>query len=228
MAATFIFVHGGFGTPAELAPTVPCLEAEGHRVVNVDLPCERPDATLDDYARAVIEAMEGTSGHRILVAHSAGGATIPLVAAQTPVDRMVFAAAIVPAPGQSVLEGMGPETEQLIMSVTIDNGDGTRSFDFDLLASLVPPEERDDYLAFLRGTQRRQGFHAMRQPWPGAGMPDVPCSYILCTEDQILAPERQRAFAAALGVTPVEIASEHAVFTMQPQKLAVILHSLSA
>lgn len=42
MADTFIFVHGAFGSPAELAPTVPLLEAKGHRVINVDLPCETP------------------------------------------------------------------------------------------------------------------------------------------------------------------------------------------
>ncbi len=227
MTTTFVFVHGGFGSPAELAPTVPFLEAEGHRVINVDLPSEKPDATLNDYANTVIEAMAGTSGRRILVAHSAGGATIPLVAAQAPVDRMVFAAAILPQPGQSIFEALGPATQEAIMAVSIDNGDGTRSFDFDLLSSLVPPEQRDAYLAFLRATQRKQGMRAVYEPWPGTGMPDLPCSYVLCTEDQIIPPERQRAFAAALGVTPIEIASEHSVFALQPKKFADILASIA-
>ena len=227
MPTTFIFVHGGFGSPAELAPTVPYLEAKGHRVVNVDLPSERPNATLADYANAVVQAMAGTSGPRILVAHSAGGATIPLVAAQTAVDRLIYAAAIVPRPGQSIYEAIGPDTQAAIMSVSMDNGDGTRSFDFDLLASLVPAEQREAYLAFLRATQRKQGIQAIYQPWPGTGIPDVPRSYILCTEDQIIHPERQRAFAALLGVIPIEIASEHSVFAMKPQELASILESLA-
>ncbi len=227
MSATFVFVHGGFGSPAELAPAASCLEAKGHRVVNVDLPSERPDATLEDYASAVTRAMEGTSGRRILVAHSAGGATIPLVAARIAVDRLVFAAAVVPVPGQSISEAVGPDTQAAIMSVSIDNGDGTRSFDFDLLASLAPPEQREAYLAFLRATQRKQGWRAVNQPWPGAGIPDVARSYILCTADQIIAPERQRAFAASLGVTPIEIASEHSVFAAKPQELADILDSLA-
>jgi pimeloyl-ACP methyl ester carboxylesterase len=227
MQTTFIFVHGGFGSPAELAPAVPYLEARGHRVVNVDLPSERPNATLDDYAYAVVQAMAGTSGPRILVAHSAGGATIPLVAARTSIDRLIFAAAIVPRPGQSIFEAIGPDTQATIMSVSIDNGDGTRSFDFELLASLVPPERRETYLAFLRATQRKQGIRAIYQPWPGTGIPDVSRSYILCTEDQIIHPERQRDFAASLGVIPIEIASEHSVFAAKPQELASILHSLA-
>ena len=227
MSATYVFVHGAFGSPAELAPAAPWLESKGHRVVNVDLPCERPDATLDDYAITVGREMESVSGRRILVAHSAGGATIPLVASRIAVDHLVFAAAVVPIPGQSIYEAVGPATQTMIMSVSIDNGDGTRSFDFDALASLAPPEQREAYLAFLRATQRKQGMRAINEPWPGSGIPDVARSYILCTEDQIIAPERQRAFAASLGVTPIEIASEHSVFAAKPQELADILDSLA-
>lgn len=227
MPTTFVFVHGAFGSPAELAPAAPYLESKGHRVVNVDLPSERPDSTLDDYASTVVREMEGVTGPRILVAHSAGGATIPLVAARIAVDRLVFAAAVVPVPGQSIYEAVGPATQAAIMSVSMDNGDGTRSFDFDLLASLAPAEQREAYLAFLRATQRKQGMRAVNQPWPGTGIPDVPRSYILCTEDQIIPPELQRAFAVSLGVTPIEIASEHSVFAMKPQELADILDSLS-
>ena len=227
MPTTFIFVHGAFGSPAELAPTVPYLESRGHSVVNVDLPSERPDATLDDYANTVCRAMESASGPRILVAHSAGGATILLVAARIAVDRLVFAAGVVPVPGQSIYEAVGPGTQAAIMSVSVDNGDGTRSFDFDLLGSMAPPEQREAYLAFLRATQRKQGMQAVNQPWPGTGIPDVPRTYILCTEDQIIPPERQRAFAASLGITPIEIVSEHSVFAMKPQELAGILNSLA-
>jgi hypothetical protein len=227
MAVTFVLVHGGFGSPAELAPIVPHLEAAGHRVINVDLPSESPRATLDDYADTVARAMAGAAGRRILVAHSAGGATIPLAAARATVDHMVFAAAIVPLPGQSIAEALRPATLETIMAVTLDNGDGTRSFDFDLLASLVPEDRRAAYTAFLRATQRKQGFHAMTMPWPGTGIPAVPRTYVLCTEDQLIPPERQRAFAASLGVTPVEIASEHSVFAMRPVDLAAILLSLA-
>lgn len=187
-----------------------------------------PGTTLVDYADAVIRAMSGASGRRFLVAHSAGGATIPLVAVQTPVDRMIFVAAVVPTPGQSIFEAVGPGTQEAIMAVSTDNGDGTRSFDFDLLATLAPPDQRESYVAFLRATQRRQGMQAIHQPWLGIGIPDIARSYILCTEDKIIPPERQRGFASALGVTPIEIASEHAVFAMRPKELADILHALSA
>ena len=76
---TFVLVHGGFGSPAELAPVIPELEALGHRAIAVDLPCTDPAAMLEDYARTVVEAMNGIEGPVVVVGHSAGGATISLV-----------------------------------------------------------------------------------------------------------------------------------------------------
>lgn len=92
---------------------------------------------------------------------------------------------------------------------------------------MAPPDEREATLHYLQQTQRKQGWLAMTQPWPGTAIPDVPRSYILCTEDTIIPPERQRLFAAALGVTPIEIASDHGVFGVKPDELAWILASLA-
>ena len=59
-------------------------------------------------------------------------------------------------------------------------------------------------------------------------IPDLPRAYVLCTEDTIIPPKRQRAFAALLGVSPIEIASVHAAFAFKPKELADILATLAA
>ena len=220
---TFVLVHGAFGSAAELAPVIPELEALGHRAIAVDLPCTDPAATLDDYARTVVEAMAGIEGPVAVVGHSAGGATISLVPGRTRVDRLVYVTAFVPEPGRSIAELAGAEVLETILSVSYENGNGCRSFDLELLATLAPPEEREAYLAFLSATQRPQGWAALEQPWPGRSLPDVPRTYILCTEDKILPPEKQREMAARLGVEPIEIASDHAVFALRPRELAAVL-----
>jgi pimeloyl-ACP methyl ester carboxylesterase len=220
---TFVLVHGGFGSPAELAPVIPELEALGHHAIAVDLPSTDPAATLDDYADTVVGAMAGIDGPVVVVAHSAGGATISLVPGRTRVDRLVYVTAFVPEPGRSLVDVAGAEVRETILSVSRDDGNGCRSFEIELLASLVPPEEQEAYRAFLEATQRPQGWAAMTQPWPGRSLPDVPTTYVLCTEDTILPPPRQRVMAARLGVEPIEIASDHAVFTLRPHDLAGIL-----
>jgi pimeloyl-ACP methyl ester carboxylesterase len=221
--ATFLLVHGAFGSPAELAPVVPLLEAYGHRAITVDLPCADPAATLDDYARTVVDAMAGIEGPIVVVGHSAGGATIALVPAATRVDRLVYVTAIVPEPARSLTHVAGPEVMETILSVSRDVGNGCRSLDMEMLASLAPPDEREAYLAFIKATQRDQGWAAMAQPWPGRSLPDVARTYVLCTEDTLIPPAKQRQMAARLGVAPIEIASDHSVFTLRPRELAAVL-----
>jgi pimeloyl-ACP methyl ester carboxylesterase len=225
VATTFILVHGAFGSAAELTPIIPELEALGHCAIAVDLPCTDPAATLNDYARTVMEAMAGVAGPVVVVGHSAGGATISLLPALTRVDHLVYVTAVVPEPGRSITEVAGAEVGETILSVSRDDGNGCRSFDMQLLASLVPTEEQGAYLEFLRSTQRPQGWAALEQPWPGRSFPDVACTYVLCTEDQIIPPARQREMAARLGVSPVEITAEHAVFSFRPRELAALLVS---
>jgi pimeloyl-ACP methyl ester carboxylesterase len=220
---TFVLVHGAFGSSAELASVLPVLEAHGHRAIAVDLPCTDPAATLDDYARTVVDALAGSEGPVVVVGHSAGGATISLVPARTRVDRLVYVTAVVPEPGRSLADLAGVEVCELLLSVSRDDGNGCRSFDLEMLASLVPPEEREAYLAFLKATQRPQGWAALEQPWPGRSLPGVPRTYVLCTEDKIIPPAKQREMAARLGVEPIEIASDHAVFALRPRELAAVL-----
>jgi hypothetical protein len=64
---------------------------------------------------------------------------------------------------------------------------------------------------------------AMQQPWPGRALPAVPSAYLLCTQDNIIPPAVQREMAARLGLAPTEIASDHAVFTLEPRALAQVL-----
>jgi pimeloyl-ACP methyl ester carboxylesterase len=220
---TFVLVHGAFGSPAELTPVIPELEALGHRAVAVDLPGSDPAAGLEDYARTVVDVLAGIEGPVVVVGHSAGGATISLVPELARVERLVYVTAFVPEPGRSIVELAGAEARELILAVSRDDGDGCRSFDLELLASVAPPDERDAYRTFLEATQRPQGWAAMEQPWPGRALPDVPRSYVLCTQDGILPPAVQREMAARLGVEPVELASDHAVFTLRPHELATLL-----
>ena len=63
----------------------------------------------------------------------------------------------------------------------------------------------------------------MEQPWPGQSLPDVPRTYVLCTEDNIIPPATQHEMAAHLGVELIEIRSDHAVFSLQPRELAAVL-----
>jgi pimeloyl-ACP methyl ester carboxylesterase len=101
--ANYLLIHGAGSDSWYWHLVTPRLEALGHDVVAVDLPCDDDSAGLDDYANVVVEAA-GDRGALIVVAQSLGGFTAPLVCDHLPVALMVLVAAMVPRPGESAGE----------------------------------------------------------------------------------------------------------------------------
>ena len=67
--ATYVLVHGAWHGSWEWEHLTPFLEAEGHRVIAVDL----PRTTLEANAEAVRDAVDTADEPVILLGHSAGG-----------------------------------------------------------------------------------------------------------------------------------------------------------
>jgi pimeloyl-ACP methyl ester carboxylesterase len=89
MATTVALVHGAYHGAWCWTHLMPELESRGLDVVAPDLPCDDPSAGLAEYA-STVEAAIGDRDDVVLVGHSLGGMTIPLVAAHRPVRHMIF------------------------------------------------------------------------------------------------------------------------------------------
>ena len=83
--ATYVLIHGAGSDSWYWHLVVPKLQALGHDVVAVDLPCDDDSAGLADYADAVVEATAAL-GDVVLVAQSLAGFTAPLVCDRLPGD----------------------------------------------------------------------------------------------------------------------------------------------
>jgi pimeloyl-ACP methyl ester carboxylesterase len=99
VVATFGLIHGGGGSAWDWHLVAAELRDRGHHPVAVDLPCEEPSAGWWDYVDAVVEAI-GERRELVVVGHSLGGFTAPLVCARMPVDLLVLVAAMIPSPGE--------------------------------------------------------------------------------------------------------------------------------
>src|SRR3954471_20926627 len=104
----FGLVHGAWHGGWAWERRVPELERAGHAVVAPDLPCDDPAADTPDYARVVADAL-GEADDVVLVGHSLAGLTVPLVAAARPVRRLVLIAALLAAPGRSLIDQLKEE-----------------------------------------------------------------------------------------------------------------------
>ena len=230
--STFVIVHGAWGSPAEMEPVVEPLEAAGHAVVIVDLPCVDAGATLEHYAAAVRAVLPDDPADVVLVGHSFGGFTVSTIAAENVGMSVAYVAAWVPRPGASVIDlffGRDPfvDGEEAGLAafggLVASAGAGRCALGIDRLVAAADPSERDATRSYLERTQRPQGIAALRQKWKG----DLPISgrliYILTAADKLVPPQAQRAMAASVGAKIVEIDTGHSPFGEQPGRLAELL-----
>lgn len=165
--STFVIVPGAWDTPAVMYPLVASLEAAGHAATVVDLRCDDPEATLEDYAAAARGALPEELADVVLVGYSFGGFTASTIAAEQPDMPMVYIAAWIPRPGVSVLDlfaGADPFADSdeeagiaAFGGLILSAGPGLCSLNIDRYVSALDPSEQEEARSYLQQTQRPQG-----------------------------------------------------------------------
>jgi pimeloyl-ACP methyl ester carboxylesterase len=206
---TFTVIHGAGDTGANWEPVGAELRARGHDMIAPDLPCDDPAAGLREYTDTVVQAI-GDRSELVLVAHSLGGFTAPLVAARVPVEKIVLIAAMVPRPGETGIEWWANTGHTDEVQPWPDD-------ERELFLQDVPADVAVATLARSRTQTRR----AMDEPWPLDAWPDVPTRFLLCREDRCFpAAWLQRVVRDRLRITPDEIDGGHMPYVSRPAELA--------
>ena len=174
--ATFALIHGGGGTSWDWHLVSSELREHGHDPVAVDLPSEDVSAGWSEYADTVVQAV-GECSDLVVVGHSLGGFTAPLVCARVPAELLVLVAAMIPSPGELFADWWTNAGYE-------ESGDG------DVFYHDVPPA----LAAEARPRERGEDSKALQEPWPLEAWPDVPTRYLLCRDD--------RMFPVRLGAAP--------------------------
>ncbi len=201
--STFALVHGGGGSGWDWHLVAAELLDRGHDTVAVDLPSEDHLAGWGEYTDTVVHALGDRRGV-VVVGHSLGGFTAPLVCERTPVDLLVLVAAMIPSPGE------------LFSDWWANTGYEGSGYD-DLFYHDVPPA----LAAEARRRERGETSKVMQQPWPLERWPDTPTRYLLCRDDRMLRAEWARRHARErLGIEPDEMDGGHYIVLARPRQLA--------
>jgi len=214
--ATYVLIPGAASSPWYWHLLEDELRARGHEVVAVDLPCEDGSAGLAEYADTVVDAV-GVRGDLILVAHSFGGFTAPLVCDRVPVDLLVMLQAQIPAAGETpgqwwVNTGHEQARREQDARDGRDPDDSTALFLHD-----TPPE----LAAEAENRTRAQSATPFMKPWPLAAWPDVPTKFLLSRDDRFFPAEYMRRIVRKrLGITPDEMPGDHCPMLGHPAELA--------
>jgi pimeloyl-ACP methyl ester carboxylesterase len=199
----FALIHGGGSSGWDWHLVVPELRERGHDAIAVDLPTEDDSAGWWDYTETVVEAVR-EHPRVIVVAHSMGCFTAPLVSARRPVDLLVLVAGMIPSPGESFTDWWK------------NSGYEESGFD-DVFYHDVPPE----LAAEARTRERAQAEKPLEEPWPLESWPDVPTKYLLCRDDRLFPADWARRHARErLGVEADEIDGGHYIALSRPRQLA--------
>lgn len=222
----FIFVHGGLHDGWCWHLVREELERRGHRTWAPDLPIDDPGAGASRYADVVCEAGEGAGPDVMVVGHSLGGLTIPVVAQRRPVGRLVFLAAAVPDPGRSYGDQVASRPTGPGPTITFDDK-GYLSFPPSVAASIFyhdcPPDVVVEALEHLRP----QASLPIVETTPLEAWPDVPADYIAGREDRTVPMAYAMAVAQdRLGTEIVWMNGGHSPFLARPDDLVQLLLEL--
>ncbi len=209
--ARFVLIHGGGGSAWDWHLVVPGLHERGHEAIAVDLPSEDPAAGWPAYADAVVDEV-GEGRPLVVVGHSLGGFTAPLVCARVPAELLVLVAAMIPASGERFDEWW-------------TNAGYEDSGCDDVFYHDVPPE----LAAEARQRERDENAHALREPWPLDAWPRTPTRYLLCRDDRMFTAAWARRHARErLGLEADEMDGGHYVALSRPRELAQRLDAYAA
>lgn len=222
---TFALVHGAWHGQWCWKPLGEKLEARGHRVVAVDLPCEDVSAGCAEYAGVVVRSLEAVDEDVVVVGHSLAGLTIPLVALARPVRRLVYLCALLPEPGRTLIDQDSVFVEGFGSGLRRDELD--RSYwPRENAAEGMYPDCSPELAAWAVPQLRRQARKPNVETTPLESWPDVERVYVLGRRDHIVDLDwSRRAACDRLGVAPVELDAGHSPLLMCPRELADLLTS---
>ncbi len=202
------------------------LKQRGQASIAVELPCTERQAGTATNAKVVLDALGGLGDDVILVGHSAGGLTIPLVAELRPVRHLAFIAGLLPIPGKSLAQQFADDAGIIDPNFEyVDGGDGFCSID--------PARARDSFYndctaadaAWATARLRRQTTLTITEVTPLHRWPSTPRSYIFGEADHVVRPEwARRAARDRLGIEATAIpGAGHSPFLSQPKVVAELL-----
>jgi pimeloyl-ACP methyl ester carboxylesterase len=207
----------------------PLLEDRGHRGVTMDLPCDDGLAACDDYADVACDSLSGCGDEVMLVGHSLGGMTIPLVAARRPVRHLVYLCAVLPGVGSSLMEPVADDPAMLdpgYVPALSEPDERTRQVwaDVELARRHLFADCADTTADAAVQRLRPQAQYPMLLPFPLTEMPRVSSTYIVCTEDRMVPCEwSKRVAPSRIGADLVDLPGSHSPSLSRPKALAEVL-----
>ena len=221
---TIVFAHGAWCDASVWAKVLMPFAHEGYPVRAVQLPLESYEGDV----AALNLLLDETESPVLLVGHSYAGAVISNAGNHEKVKALAYVTALAPEDGEifGSITTMHPAESQL--AITPDSR-GFLWLDADFAAKGLGHDLDRGVINLLVVSQKPTSASLFGASLTGPAWNNKPSSYLVTTDDKILAPETQYALAKRIRAHVEEVAASHLVPISQPEAVTqFIRNSLGA
>jgi len=218
-ATTVVLVHGAFADGSSWEKVIPLLQAKGLKVVAV----QNPLSSLADDVAATQRVVDAQTGKVVLVGHSWGGTVITQAGTSDKIKALVYVAAFAPSEGEATATlGKDYAVPAGIATLQQDAG-GYLWLPADSVAKNFAQDVSPATAALIAATQGPIAAKAFGDKTTVAAWRNKPNYYIVSSQDRMISPELEQAFAKKINATTTTLATSHVPMVSQPEKVAEVI-----
>src|SRR5215469_10867276 len=214
-----VMVHGAWADGSSWSRVIPLLQATGLHVLAV----QNPLTSLADDVAATKRAIASQDGPVLLVGHSYGGAVITEAGSDPKVVGLVYVAAFAPSDGESVASVSKPFSPAPIGSEVRADASGFLTVTAKGIAEDFAQDLPDNEKQVLTATQGATAAAVFEAAITTAAWKTKPSWFVIASNDRAVAPELEKAEAAAMKATSITVPSSHVPMLSHPKEVADLI-----
>ncbi|GAB3454008.1 alpha/beta fold hydrolase [Actinophytocola sediminis] len=222
--ATYVLLHGA--TDAFYwHRVIPQLRDRGHEVVAPDLPITDEQANFADYLDAAVRAI-GNLSDVIVVGHSMGAYTAPLVCQRVQVKLMILLSPMIPTPGETAGDWWENTGQPAAQRESDERAGRDPQATYDVLTTFFHDVPKDVIAEVVAHGVPDQAEGIFTHPWPMEAWPDVPTRVLVGRDDRLFPIDLARRVAKErLGIVVDETPGGHLLALGHPDVVVDWLES---
>ncbi len=212
---TIVLVHGAWSDGSIWKEVLIPLAHEGYKLRAAQIPLTSFEADV-----AAVELLLGQVEEPVLlVGHSYAGAVISAVGNHEKVKALAYICAFAPEAGEVFGSLLTMHPGKVAMTLKPD-ANGFLWLDADFAANALGHDLHRGYLNLAVTVQKPVNHTLFESTLSDPAWKRKPSTYLLTTDDRILAPETQRVLAQRIGARVEEVAASHLVVLSQVETVA--------
>jgi pimeloyl-ACP methyl ester carboxylesterase len=220
-----VLVHGAWADGSSWSAVIARLQADGYHVT---APQMRLTSLADDVAR-LREVLKRQDGPTVVAGHSYGGQIMTALGTDAPnVVALAYVAAFGLDEGESIgalLEGAPPTPA--LAHLDIDE-EGFAWLPEDDFVNHFAADVEPDKARVMWAVQQPLHASALGETMGVPAWKNLPSWYLVADGDQAIPPDAERQFAARMGATTVEVASNHVAMVSHPEEALQLIQAAAS